>query len=89
MREHFGPLVAMFGNICKQKVITLLTKIEEDITSVVGYGYIGKDWKGGGGMFQTQISHIVILKMSRNFFEQFCICFNIIFTFNKSLNPMK
>jgi hypothetical protein len=47
MREHFGPLVAMFGNICKQKVITLLTKIEEDITSV-RYGYIGKDGKGGG-----------------------------------------
>jgi hypothetical protein len=49
MREHFGPLVAMFCNICKQKVIALLTKIEEDITSVVGYGYIGKDGKGGGG----------------------------------------
>jgi hypothetical protein len=48
MGEHFGPLVAMFGNICKQKVITLLTRIEEDITSIVGYGYIGKDWKGGG-----------------------------------------
>jgi hypothetical protein len=40
-------------------------------------------------MFQTQISHIVIKKMSQNFFEQFCICFNIIFTFNQSLNPMK
>jgi hypothetical protein len=47
MGEHFGPLVAMFGSICKQKVITLLTKIEEDITSVVGYGYIRKDGKGG------------------------------------------
>jgi hypothetical protein len=47
MGEHFRPLVAMFGNICKQKVITLLTKIEEDIKSVVGYGYIGKDGKGG------------------------------------------
>jgi hypothetical protein len=78
----------MFGNICKQKVITLLTKIEEDITSVVGYGYIGKDGKAGG-MFQTQISHIVIFKMTQNFFEQFCICFNIIFTFNQSLNPVK
>jgi hypothetical protein len=42
MGEHFGPLVAIFDNICKPKVITLLTKIEEDITSV-GYGYIGKD----------------------------------------------
>jgi hypothetical protein len=42
MGEHFGTLVAIFGNICKQKVITLLTKTEEDITSV-GYGYIRKD----------------------------------------------
>jgi hypothetical protein len=88
MGEHFGPLVAIFGNICKQKVITLLTKFEEDITSV-GYGYIGKDGVGGDAMFQTQISHIVIKKMSQDFFEQFCICFNIIFTFNKSLNLVK
>jgi len=48
MGEHFGPLVAIFGNMCKQKVITLLTKIEEDITSV-GYGYIGKGGEWGGG----------------------------------------
>lgn len=52
--------MAIFGNICKQKVITLFTKIEEDITSV-GYGYIGKDGKRRG-MFQTEISHIVIKK---------------------------
>jgi hypothetical protein len=42
MEEHFGPLMGIFRNICKQKVITLFPKIEEDITSV-GSGYIGKD----------------------------------------------
>jgi hypothetical protein len=56
--------VAIFGNICKQKVITLLTKIEEDITSV-GYGYIGKEGVGDVPNSNKSYSY---LKNELNFF---------------------